>query len=110
MGTVAAEDEVVGVQGIGHTHGSGLLTGTQVRRAGIVVRHSVVTARGLDQVEHGLELADHKHIPVDVLEVFLGKVARGQLLLYGLAVFHHGNLGELNLVLLGAEHLIGIYE
>ena len=109
VGTVAAEDEIVGIQGIGHTHSCNFLTGRKVRRARIVVSDPVVTARGLDQIEHGLELADDKHIAVDVLEVFLGKVTLRQFVLDRLGVFHHGNLGELNLMLLRAEHLIGIY-
>ena len=108
VGTVAAEDEIVGIQGIGHTHSRSLLTGRKVRRTRVIVSNPVVAARSLDQVEHGLELADDEHIAVDVLEVFLGKVTLRQFVLDRLGVFHHRDLGELNLMLLGAEHLIGI--
>ena len=108
VGTVAAEDEVVGGEVVGHTHGGSLLTGAQVGRTGIVVGYAIVAAGGFHQVEHGLKLPDYEHIPVNVLEIFLGEVSFGQFLLHGLVIGHDGNLGELNLVLLRAEHLIGI--
>ena len=78
----------------------------KVRRAGMVVGDAIVLARGLDQVDHGFELAQQEHIPVDVQELLAGEVA--QLVLDGLLVSiqrdvvkrelarrtHHGGINE----------------
>ena len=108
MGAVAAEDEVVGVEVVGHTYCSRFLTCGKVGRAGVVVFHSIVTARGLDQVEHGLELADGEHVAVDAEEILLGKIALFKFFLYSFLVLHYGDFGELDLVLFRAEGDFGI--
>ena len=108
VAAVAAEDEVVGVEVVSHTYGCGFLPCGKVCRTGIVVFHAVVAARGLDQIEHGLELADGEHVAVDVQQVFLAEIALFKFFLYSLLVLHYGNLGEFDLVLLGAEGDFGI--
>ena len=108
MGTVAAEDEVVGGEVVSHTHGGGLLAGGQVGGTRVVVGDTVVAARRLDEVQHRLELPDDGHVTVDALEVVLREMPLVQLVLHGLAVLHYGDFRELDLVLLRAEHFIGV--
>ena len=108
MGTVAAEDEIVGGEVVSHAHGGGLLAGGQVGGTRVVVGDTIVAARRLDEVQHRLELPDDGHVTVDALEVIGREMPLGQLVLHGLAVLHHGDFRELDLVLLGAEHFIGV--
>ena len=75
VAAVAAEDEVVGVEIVSHTYGCSFLACGKVGRTGVVVFNTVVAARGLDQIEHGLELADGEHVAVDVQQVFLAEIA-----------------------------------
>ena len=108
MGAVAAEDEVVGIQAVSHADGSGLLSGGQVGGTGVVVGDAVVAARGLDEIEHRLELADGEHVAVDMEEVFLGEVAFLELVLDRLLILHHRNFRELDLMFGRTADLIGV--
>ena len=62
-------------------HGCRLLADGQVGRSLVLVGDALVDAFLLDAVEHGLELADEDHVPVDahqvgapVLALLLGRV------------------------------------
>ena len=69
MAAVGAKDEVVGRQVVGLPHGRRFLADGEVRRARVVVLDALVDAFLLDAVQHGLELADHDHVPVDAHQV-----------------------------------------
>ena len=80
----------------------------KVGGARVVVLHAVVTAGGLDEVQHRLEFADHEHVAVDAQEVFLGEVAFLEFVLDGLLVLHHGDFREHDLVLFRTQGDIGV--
>ena len=110
VGTMGTEDEVVGVEGVCHTDSGSLLAHGKVGRSRVVVCNSVVSAGGLHEVEHGLELADGEHIPIDIEKVLLGEMAFLKLFLDGFVVRHHRNLRELDFVFLRTEDLIRVDE
>ncbi len=106
--TVRAEDEVICVKAVGHTDSGGLLTGRQVGRPRVIVSDTVVATGGLDQIEHGLELTDVRHVAVDAEQILLCEVAFLKFLLDGLVVRHHRNLRKLKLVILRTQGLVRI--
>ncbi len=69
VAAVRAEDVVLGAQEIGLADGGRFLADRQVRRAPVVVLDALVVAFLLDAVEHGLELADDRHVAVDAHQV-----------------------------------------
>ena len=77
--------------------------------AGVVVRNAIVTSCGLDQVEHGLELTDVRHVPENAEKVLLGETAALDLFLDGLVVLHHRDDREFEFVFLGTQGDFWIY-
>ena len=77
-------------------------------RPGVIVGDSVVTTRGLDKIEHGLELADVGHVAVDAEQILLCEIAFLKLFLDGLVVLHHWNRRKLQLVILRTQGLVRI--
>ena len=75
MAAVGAENRVLQIKRIRHAHGGGLLTGVEVRGAGVDVVHAVILFGGANAVQHGFKLADHLHIVEDVEELLVGKRA-----------------------------------
>ena len=108
VAAVAAEDKVVRVQVVGHTHSGGFLAGAQVGRTRIVIGHAVVAARGLDEIQHRLELTDGEHVAIDVQQIFLGEILFFQFIRNALLVLHHGDLRELDFVFLRTADLIRV--
>ena len=108
MAAVAAEDKVVRVQVVGHTHSGGFLAGAQVGRTRIVIGHAVVASRGLDEIQHRLELTDGEHVAIDVQQIFLGEILFFQFIRNALLVLHHGDLRELDFVFLRTADLIRV--
>ena len=94
MAAVGAEDEVVGGQMERLADGRGFLAHGQVSGAGMVVGHALVLAGGLDEVDHGFELAQGQHVAIDGDQLLLGEVA--ELVLDGLFVLVDGNVLKVN--------------
>ena len=65
-----------------------------MRRAGMVVGHALVFAGGLDEIDHGFELAQGQHIAIDGDQLLLREVA--ELVLDGLFVLVDGNVLKVN--------------
>ena len=66
VAAVGAECVIVQREFIRCSHVGCFLTDAKVRRAGMVILHAAIFVGGLDEVEHGLKLADIRHIAVDV--------------------------------------------
>ncbi len=75
MRAMASEYEVVGVQGVGHANGRCLLPCGKVGRPRVIVRHSIVAASSLHEVEHGLELTDVAHVAIYAQKIFFCEIA-----------------------------------
>ncbi len=69
VAAVRTENVVVLVEEVGLTDGGGFLAERQMRRSRMVVFYSGVGVRRLDRIEHGLELADDGHVPVNAEEI-----------------------------------------
>ncbi len=106
VGAMGAEDEVVDVQVERLADRCRLLAHGQVGRAGMVVGHALVLAGLLDQVDHGLELAQGQHVAVDVDKLLLGEVA--ELVLDGLFVLVDRNVLKVDVA--GSAALIRVNE
>ena len=77
-------------------------------RARVIVSDSVVATRGLDLIQHSLELADVGHVAVDAEKILLCEIAFLKFFLDGLVVRHHRNLRKLKFVILRTQGLVRI--
>ena len=95
MTAVAAKDEIVGSEVVSHTYSGCLLTHGKVGGTGVVILNTIVTAGGLYQIQHCLELTDGEHITVDVLEIILCEVLLFEFFLDSLVILIDRNRGNL---------------
>ena len=70
---VAAEDKILNAKCPGHTNCCRFLPDRQVSRTGVIVRSSVVFTLGFNEVQHGFELANQRHIVINGFEFIVGK-------------------------------------
>ena len=79
MGTVAAEGEIVGGEGIRLAHGQRLLADGKMGRPPVIVFDALVFSFFFDAIKHGLEFAEDRHVPVNPEKIFAGEVRGGLL-------------------------------
>ena len=65
---VRPEDDVVAIERECHADGRRLLSGGEMRRAGVAVFDPVVVFDRADAVDHSLDFADVPHVEVDFLQ------------------------------------------
>ena len=74
VAAVRAKREIIQRKFICRANIGSLLPDAKVRRAGVVVLHAAIFVCGLDEVEHGLKLANIRHVAVDMQELFFREV------------------------------------
>ena len=103
---VRAKGEVVNGQVVGLTYISGLLSDTQMSRAGVIVGNALILTSGFDELDHGFKFPDIAHIPIDSDQILSGEVS--DFVLNGFLVLIFQNVSKLNFA--GCPHFSGVHK